>query len=129
MGKKGKIEELEEKIGNIEFAIRELKLGNEQIAATARWDSTFPSPDELKAYDTAVEGTGGVMLKVWEGQAHHRQRIQARGIIFAFIVACLGILGLVFAFTAGEAIFGFIGLGGAAFMVRYFIYGTRSRQQ
>ena len=111
-----------------------------EARASITWQSPLPPPEILRQYDTVQAGTAERIIRMIEGQALHRQQLEAQVIAADVQHAHLGLwLGCVVSVSALAAAVGCAALGhgvsaaiiGGADIVALagvFIYGSHSRR-
>jgi len=74
--------------------------GSVIIEETIQHSGPLPMPQQLRQYDDIVPGAAERIIRMAEGQGAHRQRLevqdqrlQGRGLTFAFIIAMSGVVG------------------------------------
>ncbi len=134
------IEELEKKSKDeliLMVSKMEMKLTREEHFA-----GPLPHPKILKEYEQVLPGSAERIVSMAESQAKHRQEIEKTvitsnvkdsrlGVIFAFIIGLVGVLGGVFSIAMGGAAWAGALISGASLVsiVSAFIYGTRSERK
>jgi len=111
------------------------------MEVSAMYIGPIPDAAQLEKYEQICPGAADRIISMAESQAHHRQMLESMavksnaknstlGVIFAFVIGMLTIIGGVFLAYSGlewpGAIIGSTGLIG---LVSVFIYGTRSSRQ
>jgi uncharacterized membrane protein len=112
-----------------------------QIAAQLNiYQGALPNPAILEAYERIVPGSAERLIRLAEGQTHHRQGLEQKAIVhelrrsnLGLVVGGIVVLGLEavagLAVTHGQGAGGiFLGAGSLATLGGAFIYGTRSRR-
>ncbi len=101
----------------------------------------IPNPAQLEKYEQIYPGLADRIVKMAEKQADHRQSLEkmviesntkdsARGVLFAFILGLVTIVGgVVLAFSGHEWPGALLGSAGLIGLTGVFIYGTRSSKK
>lgn len=119
---------------------REREVVSQQISVE-RFQGPLPHPAILEKYNQIVPGAAERIIKMAEEQSRHRRAIETKvigadswksvlGIIFAFIIALLGLLIGGYTALKGQPFFGgTVTLATIASVVGTFIYGTQQRKR
>ncbi len=113
----------------------------QQLIQTKFSAGPIPTPEVLGRYETILPGLADRIMKQAESQTAHRIDIEKRviksdirnsllGIIFAFIIGLVGIVGGLYLTSLGMAATGLTVSGvSLVSLVSAFIYGTNSRRK
>jgi len=112
-----------------------------QQVTVERFQGPLPHPAILEKYNQIVPGAAERIIKMEEEQSRHRRTIEAKvigadswksilGVIFAFVIALLGLLIGGYTALKGQPFFGgTVSIAIIASVVGTFIYGTQQRKQ
>jgi len=103
-----------------------------------RFSGPLPHPSILKGYEEILPGSADRILTMAENQSKHRQKLESKvvssnsrdsllGVIFAFVLGVIGLIGGVYAAISGAEILGtIVSAGSIATLAGVFVYGTNS---
>lgn len=118
----------------------QLPSGMKMTVARSRFSGPLPPPKQLEEYEKVLPGAADRILTMAEKQSEHRQKMESTvvkantrdghiGVIFAFILGLVIILGGIYLAAIGHPYGTWFSLGGVATLIGVFVYGTRSSRK
>jgi uncharacterized membrane protein len=95
-----------------------------ELLAQAIFRGPLPPPGMLARYNDALPDGADRIVKMAEGQSSHRQTMESRGQIFAFVLALVAIAGGIVLIAVGRSVEGLVPLVAAiGSLIGFFVYG------